>query len=343
VLERVRALLLVEEVVSGARLLSRLPAFLRHPMSPADARMSLSRRFARREADFLALVRRTIYQHAASPYRHLLDFAGCTYGDVARLVQEEGVEGALSQLFRSGVYLTIDEFKGRQPVVRGSTTFVVDPRQLRNPRVSAWMLDRSSRSRGAGTVVPMVLAFLRDRAVNTCMFLDARRAAHWQFAIWAVPGSAATTFLHYARGGMPALHWFSPVSSVAPGLPRHYRWSARALRWASLLAGVPLPRPKLVSLDDPRPVIDWMVGVLRGGGTPHLSTNVTPAVRLCLVAHAAGVELRGAQFSVSGEPLTAARVAAIRRVGAGGVSVGCVHGCERFNVQNFKSRTLFRR
>ncbi len=316
-IERLRALIPVDEVVIGARLLWRLPAFLRHPISLAEARTTLRRRFEQREADFLALVRHAIYQHSTSPYRRLLDLAGCTYGDLARLVQQEGVEGALSHLFRHGVYLTIDEFKGRRPVVRGSATFAVDPVRLRNPSFSAGVLDRSSGSRGAGTVVPMNLAFLRDRAVNTRVFLDARGADRWQLAIWAVPGSALTTFLHYARCGARAFHWFSPINPAAPGLHPRYRWSIHALRWASVLAGAPLPRPRLVSLDDPRPIMEWMMGVLQGGGTPHLSTHVSMAVRLCLAAHEAGVELRGAQFSVSGEPLTAARVAVIRRVGAG--------------------------
>jgi hypothetical protein len=163
----------------------------------------------------------------------------------------------------------------------------------------------------------MDLMFLRDRAVNIRVFLDARGADRWQFAIWAVPGSAPTTFLHYARSGERALHWFSPINPAAPGLHPRYRWSTHALRWASALASAPLPRPRLVSRDDPRPIVDWMAGVLQGGGTLHLSTNVTPAVRLCLATHKMGVDLRGAQFSVWGEPLTAARVAVIRRVGAG--------------------------
>lgn len=152
-IERLRALISFDEVVIGARLLWRLPASLRHPISPAEARVTLCRRLERREADFLALVSCTIYQHAASPYRHLLDLAGCTYGDLERLVQQEGVEGALSHLFRRGVHLTIDEFKGHRPMVRGSATFTVDPVRLRNARFSAGPLDRSSRPDSGGAAL----------------------------------------------------------------------------------------------------------------------------------------------------------------------------------------------
>ena len=40
-------------------------------------------------------------------------------------VGQEGVEGALRTLFRHGVYLTVDEFKGRPPVQRGRATIEV--------------------------------------------------------------------------------------------------------------------------------------------------------------------------------------------------------------------------
>ena len=41
-----------------------------------------------------------------------------------RLVTREGMEGALKRLYGDGVYLTGPEYKGRRPVIRGSTTSV---------------------------------------------------------------------------------------------------------------------------------------------------------------------------------------------------------------------------
>lgn len=99
------------------------------------------------------------------------------------------------------------------------------------------------------------------------------------------------------------------------------------MRWASLLAGVPLPRPQHVPLDDPLPIARWMAEVLRGGGTPHLFTFASSAVRLCQAALEAGVDLRGAQFTLTGEPFTAARLAQIRRVGAEAVSRYAIMEC----------------
>jgi hypothetical protein len=71
-----------------------------------------------------------------------------------------------------------------------------------------------------------------------------------------------------------------------------------------------------VPLDAPLPIARWLSGVLRGGRIPYLRTQVSPAVRLCQAALAQGVELRGTQLLVGAEPLTPARLAAIRQVGA---------------------------
>ena len=95
---RLRSAIPLGDVVVGARFLWSLPGFLRNPIGVEQARAILRRRLERREPDFLALLRRVVYQHAASPYRQLLKLAGCEYGDLERLVRQEGVEGALSAL-----------------------------------------------------------------------------------------------------------------------------------------------------------------------------------------------------------------------------------------------------
>ena len=110
----------LEDIAVGAHFLCSLTSFLRQPISPQEAQVTLRRRLERRETDSLSLARQAIYQNAASPYRQLLSLASCEYGDLERLVSQEGVEGALRILFRHGVYLTVDEFKGRRPAVRGS-------------------------------------------------------------------------------------------------------------------------------------------------------------------------------------------------------------------------------
>ena len=165
---------ILNDLLVGARLGLALPKFLRHALTPADARAALRQRLARRSAVFLETVRRTVYGQPDSPYAHLLTWAGCEMGDLERLVDQDGIEGALRTLVRHGVYLTVEEFKGRRPVVRGNATLAVEPSRLQNPLSTAHVLGSTSGSRGPGIPVASDLAFIRDRAVNTAVVLDAR-------------------------------------------------------------------------------------------------------------------------------------------------------------------------
>jgi len=106
------------DLVMTLRVLYRLPAYLRNPLNLAECQAIVRRRIEQREADFLDLVRRSIFANRTSPYRSLLQIAGCEYGDLERLVQRDGLEKTLQVLLREGVYLTVDEFKGRRPMVR---------------------------------------------------------------------------------------------------------------------------------------------------------------------------------------------------------------------------------
>lgn len=302
----------------AARFLRGLPRFLRRPLAPEEAGAILQRRLARREADFLDLVRRTIYEHPPSPYRTLLEWAGCQYGDLARLVAREGIEGALSALLRSGVYLSVDEIKGRRPVVRGTRVLPVDPGQLRNPCASLHVSARSSGSRGAGTPIINGFDALRDRAVNTCLTLDARGGMDWEKGVWAVPGSL-TLILRYAGFGAPPTGWFSGIDPDTPGLHPRYRWSERALRWGGTLAGVRIPPQRHAPPRRPDPVLQWIRAVRDRSRIPHLWAFPSAALSLVQAAADAGVDIRGARLTVTGEPVTAARLTSLRAAGVDAV------------------------
>jgi hypothetical protein len=307
----------LEDATMAARLLFSLPFFLRHSITRGEARATLHNRLQHRQASFLGLMRRAVYEHPASPYLQLLRLAGCEYGDLARLVGQEGLEGTTRTLFHHGVYLTQDELKGRRPARRGSSEIAVRPDRLRNPCLAYHVPVRSGGSRNIATPVLMDLVSIRDHAINEFLTLDARGGIGWMPSIWKVPGgSAMRLLLRYAVCGVPQIRWFSQVDPAAAGLHPRYRWSARVMCWAGLLARMPLPRPKHVALQNPLPIADWIAGVLSAGGTPLVDTFASSAVRLCQTALEAGINLRGAQFTLTGEPTTQARLAVIRNAGA---------------------------
>jgi hypothetical protein len=309
-----RGLSLRDDMVMGFRFLRMLPAHLRNPLTVTECKAILQRRLERRENDFLDLMRRAVWENRASPYHLLLQQAGCEYGDTERLVRQEGVEGALRALFRAGVYLTVDEYKGRRPVVRGSSTVAVNPRRLRNPLMTPHFWGMTSGSRGEATHIPLDLACIRDRAVNMYLALDSRGGERWRNAVWGMPGIGP--LLWFSVCGAPAARWFSTLDPAAHGLHPRYRWSVRAITWTSRFAGVPVPSPEHVPLDAPLPIGQWMARTLEAGEVPHLWASSSSAVSLCRAAEEAGVNLAGARLTITGEPVTDARLAAIRRTGA---------------------------
>jgi len=305
------------DLVSGVRMLTRLPPILRRPLTSEEARATLHDHLMNRERNFLTLARDGIYGNSRSPYRRLLESVGCAYGDLERLVQKEGLESALHSLYTQGIYLTVDEYKGRRPVVRGQMKFLIGSADLHNPGLRLDMFGRTSSSRGPGTVVPMDYAAHRKYSADVFLEIEARGGWDWQRAIWLTPGSGALSrVMGYTFCGTRLDRWFFLVEPKAAGLhPRYFR-SAQALRLAAKLAGVWLPRPEFVGLQDPLPIARWIEGVLRAGKTPHLQAYASCVVRICQTALERGINLKGARFTMGGEPITAARFAIVRQVGA---------------------------
>src|SRR3954447_7323901 len=102
----------LDDLMKALRLTRDFPRFVRRPLSERRATEIIRRRLETREARFLRMAQRAIYNRPASPYLKLLRAAGCDLGDLRRLVHTEGLEGALERLDDSGVYVSLDEFKG---------------------------------------------------------------------------------------------------------------------------------------------------------------------------------------------------------------------------------------
>jgi hypothetical protein len=305
----------LQDLAFAARLFGKLQVVLRRPIGSDEARQTVRRRLAHREGDFLDLLRQRVYGHPGSPYRRLLGSAGLELGDVAALVEREGLEGALGTLFRAGVYLSVGELKARQPVVRGSDSFTVDLEGLQARDLSVYIPAQTGGSGGARSAVPIDPARVRDWAVDKRLALEARGGLGWVHARWGVPGGGSLTqLMEYALVGAHVARWFSQVDSA--GLDRRYVWSDRAFFWGSRLAGVRIPPPEYVPADRALVIADWMARTLATGRVAHLYTYSSPAISVCQAALDAGLDLRGAQLSLTGEPVTAARLALIHSAGA---------------------------
>lgn len=141
---------IASELVAFARFLGGVPSLVRRRMTVAEALAIVRQRLQTREANFLTVVERGVFGNPKSPYRALLVGVGCTLGDIRELVAREGLEGTLQQLRERGVYVSFEEFKGTQPIVRGSLTLDTTPADFDNPTAGRYYSTTTGGSTGTG-------------------------------------------------------------------------------------------------------------------------------------------------------------------------------------------------
>jgi len=325
------------EAWSGAQFFINLPSYLRHPMTDTQARKRLSISLRNREQAFLDKTRLDIFGYPDRPYAQLMRCAGCEYGDIEAAVRRDGLDATLKTLLAAGIYLTIDEFKGRKPARRGSTEIDVQPAMLQAPRASYHLPARSGGSRGKGTPVMIDLEFIRACAANSAVSLSCRGVDRWTKAVWESPGAGLRfrTVKYAGFGDLPEAT-FSQVDPLSDQIPAYYRWNLRLLKWVSAAAGKPLPWPAYTPLAEPRALAEWLQVRRRAGETPHVFTFPSSAVILSRWALENGFDMSGSWFTLSGEPITEAGVNTIRAAGChviprygtmevGAIAYGCPH------------------
>lgn len=308
----------------GFRFLAHLPRYLQARIDSESAAAILTRRLHSREAAFLRQVDLAVFSWPASPYLPLFKRAGINSQDVSELVRRDGVEKTLRVFLQEGIYLGVDEFKGRRELVRGNHCAQVSPKSFQNPASRYMVAASSGGSRSSGTPVLFDLEFIRSCAVNSLVVHELRGGNGWEKTTWEVPGGGARfRLLKYSLYGPPIRAWFSQVDPAADGLHPIYRWSTKAMRWGSFFSRQQLPAPVFSPISEPRPLFDWIDQVRRLGGTPLVFTFPSSAVALAQWAAANGRDLEGVEFTVSGEPITTARLETIRNLGG---SVGARYG-----------------
>ena len=320
-----------------ARFLGGLPGFLRHPISLEEARTVLRQRLAERESSFLRLLERGVFGYPRSPYLPLLRAAGCTLGDVREMVRTRGLEGSLRVLREAGVYVSFEEFKGREPIRRHGLVHAVNAHDFDNPHLRRGYQTETGGSTGPATRIDTDLDHLAAQVAYQMIGYHAHGVLHAPTAVWrgVLPdGSGLNNLLRSAGCGHVVHRWFAHVSSRDLRSSIKYRLATHAAVLVGRVAGSPLPWPEPVPTDEAIVVARWAAEMLKTQGVCLILTAVSRAVRVCLAAEDAGLDLSGAVFLVGGEPPTPAKVRVIARVGArhfptyslteaGRIGVGC--------------------
>jgi hypothetical protein len=331
----------VKEGLTGAYGLARaLPAFFRETITVQQAEDEIRKALERREEIFLELARARIYGNPSSPYLKLLEIAGCELSDLQAQVHRHGLEQTLERLAGEGVYLTSDEFKGKNEVIRGGKSFRVLPGSFEPPDASPGFVLQTSGTTNKPVRSFMSLDWLRLRALAAAIYFSAHDLFSCSHAMYdaILPGAGGVNnLLIFAKLGVGADRWFARQIPVDNWLHGRYHYLITYL--IVLLAkwfGPGFPRPDFIDIEDVHRIVHW-VSEKRHAGIPCcITTAASNAARLARVAEELGTSLAGVKFNVSGEPLTDAKCEAIKQAGAAvtlrysfgaGTTVG--YGCGR--------------
>jgi hypothetical protein len=297
-----------------------VPRFLKPPITLEQAKATLRDRLRNRAANFLTIAERGIFGYRRSPYLPLLKRAGCELGDLRQMVQSRGLETTLRRLRDAGVFITYEEFKCRQPIVRGGQVFHVRPEDFDNPYVTSHYEGQSGGTTGRATRVPVNLAHLAGQAPLLMVALEAYGVLRAPAAVWRGILPDASGFNNIARlalCGNPPERWFSQLAARDVRLTRlKTDIGSKMLVVTGRLAGVRLPWPETVPVERADIVARWAADTLRTRGTCLILTQVSRALRVCLAAREMNVSLEGATFMVGGEPPTPNKVGQIVATGA---------------------------
>lgn len=287
-----------------------------HAKRPDEPERLIREQLEKRDERFLELVRQSVFERSANPYRMLFEGGGCSFGDLASEVRRNGLETTLKSLQQAGVYLTHDEFKGKKPIERFGRSIEADTTAFRNPTVSGFYSVSSSGSRSRGTISTRSRAFMYYRQCFRHLVEQEFDLARRTEIIVAPILPSMTGFgsaIGSWRRGAPAAAWFAVGGAV--GENRHYRAVTQFLVWEGRLLGARMPSPEYLPPNDFRPVVERLARLKAEGRDCFIGGMVSTIVRIASAAIEANVDISGTLFSVGGEALTDSKRAVIESAG----------------------------
>lgn len=335
-----------------ARFIRDLPGFLKKRVTLDDAHAWVGQKFANREEGFLRLIQRGVYSQPKSPYLFLLREAGCEYGDLVKLVGEEGLEIALGTLYDKGVYVSFEEFKGRAPIVRGSRTLETVAEDFDNPHLRRHYESESGGSTGVGTRVGVELDNIFEGANSTTLGLSAHGLLNAPSLIWTsvLPnGVGVVLLLQSVLMRNVVRRWFAPVAPGDQRRPLRFRFANAYIFATSRAMRLGLPHPEPLPVAEAVTIAKVSASYVRREGQCLVRAAISMSLRVALAARKEGIDLTGVTFMGAGEPPSAAKVSGITDSGAryvptytfsegGRVGMGCANPIDGTDVHFFSHR-----
>ena len=286
-------------------------------MKPPEALSIVAQRLQNREANFLGALERGVYANPRSPYKALLEMAGCSMGDIGELVEREGLDGTLDKLRSAGVCVSFEEFKGLTPIVRGSFILNPSPADFDNPAGRSYYSTTTGGTTGAGRRIRLDLEHLEALLPGRIVVRHLQGITGIPAASWSdiPPAGGLKGVLLHAAAGEGAAHWFITRNfSMRHGL--RYRAATHAALSAARLAGASVSWPKYVPLEQAVTLARWASDQVREHGACTIHASVSRILRIAIAANENGIDLTGTILRGGGEPPTPSKVAGIVSSGA---------------------------
>jgi hypothetical protein len=301
----------------------RLPGFVRTPIPPREARPPIEAQLRHREDSFLRMLDEAVYGNPQSPYRALLDAASVELGDARRLVHESGLEPALATLRDEGVYVTLDEFKGRRPIERPGIAIPVGTADFDNPLCDRSLVAASGGSSGSRRRVTIDLDLYEYDAAHHSLFLTSFSLWGRPYGLWRalLPSTSGLgNALRQLKAGEPIARWFTPWKPPVDFDSIQFSTFTTYTVMVSRLFGAHVRAPEYCPPQDARRVARWLADTRRSGRPAVLDTQPALAVRTCLAAKEEGLDVSGTFFRLGGEPYTQAQADVFSESGSQAVS-----------------------
>ncbi len=330
-----------------------LRGFVRQRLTVPQAEAIVRERLEQREANFLRIVERGIFGYPRSPYIPLLRLAGCELGDLRQMLRDRGLDATLLVLREADVYVSFEEFKGRQPIVRQGRVIPAQPRDFTNPFLRAAYHSESGGSTGVGSRADIDLDLIAATAPERLLTYAAHGVERAPMALWSglLPDARGmANLLHGVMLGNTPRRWFSTVTSRDQRPPLKFWLASYGIVALARSFGAPAPWPEPMPLERAEIVARWAAGMASARGACVVRVAVSMALRIAIAANEAGIDLSGVVLMGGGEPPTAAKAAVVAHSGArwvpmyafaevGPVAAGCANPSDA-NDLHFLDGTL---
>lgn len=305
-------------------------------LSLEECEHQIQQRLERREQTFLELAQRAIFHNPKNPYHHLLRDAGIGFEDLKGSAHRSGLDATLKQLRDEGIFLTFEEYKGRQPLVRRGKRYPFSMQDLRIPHhADNFITTSTGGSTGAAIHLPLSLTSALVGASHVAVSYAQWGTEAMKMGLWSSTPLTANlpTLLIRSILNRPLSAWFTMLSD------RHATpsWKDRLLLHTALhmmaRRGFAVPAVQHIPFEQAHRIAEWIAA--QQSCKTWISCNVSSAVRICQAAKDRKLEIHGTCFGMGSEPLTEAKKAEIN--GAGCVPVAVYNSMEAGRIASICS------